>query len=180
MTSTGVAMAGRGIVIGYGAASIFLLSNPIGAGIGIVVGYVIIGGAKYYQMVHKKGNSEKIASISMRLTEQLDKYTESQNKIFQEMDMYNVFDSGKEFTENLEILRAVVIKAEKDAKVDFMEIEEFFSKLKKCYKSLNDEQKIMLRAKDFIQSTGKLLEKASRSKIGQKNGHRNWKCSCYF
>ena len=34
MTSTGVAMAGRGIVIGYGAASIFLLSNPIGAGIG--------------------------------------------------------------------------------------------------------------------------------------------------
>ena len=82
--------------------------------------------------------------------------------------MYNVFDSGKEFTENLEILRAVVIKAEKDAKVDFMEIEEFFSKLKKCYKSLNDEQKIMLRAKDFIQSTGKLLEKASQSKIGQK------------
>ena len=82
--------------------------------------------------------------------------------------MYNVFDSGKEFTENLELLRAVVIKAEKEAKVDFMEIEEFFSKLKRCYKSLNDEQKILLRAKDFIQSTGKLLEKASQSKIGQK------------
>ena len=51
--------------------------------LGIVLGYVIIGGSKYYQMIHKKGNSEKIASISVRLIEQLDKYTDSQNRIFQ-------------------------------------------------------------------------------------------------
>ena len=64
--------------------------------------------------------------------------------------MYDVFDSGKDFTENLEQLRSIVIKAEKDGSTDFMEIEEFFSKLKKCYRSLNDNQKVMLKAQDFL------------------------------
>ena len=82
--------------------------------------------------------------------------------------MYNVFDSGKDFTENLEQLRSIVIKAEKEGNTDFMEIEEFFGKLKKCYKSLNDNQKVMLKAQDFLQSTGKLLEKASQSKMGPR------------
>ena len=51
---------------------------------------------------------------------------------------------------------------------DFMEIEEFFSKLKRVYKNLNNDQKIMLRAKDFLQSTGKLFEKASQAKMTSK------------
>ena len=84
------------------------------------------------------------------------------------MDMYGIFDSGREFTENLESLREIVLKAEKEGKKDFMEIEEFFSKLKRVYKNLNNDQKIMLRAKDFLQSTGKLFEKASQAKMTSK------------
>ena len=50
---------------------------------GIVIGYVIVGGSKLYQMTCKKEDSKKIANISARLTKQLDRYTESQNKLFQ-------------------------------------------------------------------------------------------------
>ena len=50
---------------------------------GIVIGYVIVGGFKLYQMTCKSEHSKKIANISTRLTKQLDRYTESQNKLFQ-------------------------------------------------------------------------------------------------
>ena len=50
---------------------------------GIVIGYAIVGGSKLYQMTCKKEHSEKIANISTKLTKQLDRYTKSQNKLFQ-------------------------------------------------------------------------------------------------
>ena len=65
------------------AARLSLLKKTVFEIAGIVIGYVIVGGSKLYQMTCKKEHSEKIANISTKLTKQLDRYTKSQNKLFQ-------------------------------------------------------------------------------------------------
>ena len=67
---------GHNIWDGYTFITVFEIA-------GIVIGYVIVGGSKLYQMTCNKEHSKQIANISTRLTKQLDRYTESQNKLFQ-------------------------------------------------------------------------------------------------
>ena len=63
MWATGGKMAGRVIVIGCGVASLILLSNPVGAAIGLagtVIGYMVWGGSKVYEMRCEAGASTAI------------------------------------------------------------------------------------------------------------------------
>jgi hypothetical protein len=160
MKSTGGKIIGRGILIGCGVASLFLLSNPIGAAVGItgtVIGYAIMGGSKIYEMRCKKKDAIKIANIYDKVTTELTDYTEAKEKVLKEMDMYDVFESGKEFKDNLELFREIMLRAERQANQDFTNIEEFLTKLKKSYNKLDGKEKAMLNSKSFLATMGTLL-----------------------
>ena len=163
MWSTGAKVAGRGIVIGCGVASLILLSNPISAAAsavvigGTVIGYAIVAGAKAYEMRCKMTHSDKIKSIYKRLTAELDKYTDSYNKVLKELDMYDIFDSGKDFKDNLKLFRGIMERAEEKCGFDFIGIEEFLTKVKKCYNGLDDDKKAHLNAGNFLKCVGALL-----------------------
>ena len=73
------------------------------------------------------------------------------------MDTYDIFDSGKNFNANIETFRQIMIKAEEEANKDFLDVEQFLTKMKKCYRQLDPDQKLMLRAKDFLLGSATLL-----------------------
>ena len=65
--STAVKMVGRGIVLVSGIASIFLLpAAGLGAAVGItgvVVGYVVLGGSKLFEMRCRREQAKKMRDI---------------------------------------------------------------------------------------------------------------------
>ena len=154
-------MAGRVIVIGCGVASLILLSNPVGAAIGLagtVIGYMVWGGSKVYEMRCEAKHAEKLRAIYEKLHEVVNRYTESQDKVLRELDLYLAFESGKDFEETLEIIRNMVVTAEKQAKESFINIKKVLVILEEGYQNMDDEQRDKLTSSDFLHTIGKLMD----------------------
>ena len=163
MWATGGKIGGKGIVIGFGVASLFLLSNPVGAAIGLggtVIGYMVWGGFKVYEMRCEEKHAEKIRAISDKYHTEVDRYTESHKKVMREMDLYSAFETTNDFKENLEMVRNIVERAEKEAKASFIKIKKVLLILEEGYLNMNDEQKERLTSTDFLHTIGKLIDGA--------------------
>ena len=157
-------LVGRGIIICSGILSLCLLPiNPIASAAvgvtGIVIGYAVVAGSKWFEMRSTKKHAERLSSIYEELQKQLDLYTASQENIFRALNDYHVFESGKDFKKNLKIIKDLVEEAEEEANCVgiFDIIEEFLSKLRKAYNNLDEDQRSKLNSKDFLMTMGKLL-----------------------
>ena len=165
MWSTAGKMVGRGIVIGCGIASIILapaagLGAAIGIG-GIVVGYLVYGGSKLYEMKCSRKHAEKLKDISDKVEAEVNRYTESQKKMFSELGTLSAFDAGQGFAENLRLIRDIVERAETEANRFFSNIDEVVAALKKCFNSLSEDKKRNLDAEDFLLTMSSLTKEAS-------------------
>ena len=168
MRSTAGKMVGRGIVIGCGIASIILapaagLGAAIGIG-GIVVGYLVYGGSKLYEMKCSRKHAEKLKDISDKVEAEVNRYTESQKKMFSELGTLSVFDAGQGIAENLRLIRDIVERAETQADRFFPNIDEVVAALKKCFNSLSEDKKRNLDAEDFLTTMSSLTKGASMAR----------------
>ena len=112
-------IAGRGIVLVSGITSVFLLpaaglSAAVGIG-GIAVGYIVLAGCTVYEMRCNRKHAEKLKDISDKVEAEVNRYTESQKKIFSELGTLSAFDAGQGFAENLKLIRDIVERAEMQA-----------------------------------------------------------------
>ena len=165
MWSTGAKIVGRGIIIVSGVVSIFLLSaGGVGAGIGIggiVVGYAVVAGSKAYEMKCSREHANKLKEISDKVEAEVNRYEESQRKVFVVLGHLGAFDAKQKFAVNLEAIRDIVQRAEKEADIFFPNIDGVISKLKACYTSLSEDQKGRLNAEDFLLTMSSLTKGAS-------------------
>ena len=174
MWSTAGKMIGRGIIIGCGLASIILtpaagLGAALGIG-GIVVGYLVYGGSKLYEMKCSREHAKKLKDISDKVEAEVNRYTESQKKMFSELGTLSAFDAGKGFAENLKLIRDIVESAETEANRFFSNIDEVVAALKRCFNSLSEDKKRNLDAEDFLLTMTSLTKEASMpSKVNLGN-----------
>ena len=162
-------LVGRGIIIGSGILSLCLLPIPIASSVvgaaGIVIGYAVLAGSKWYEMKAPKKHSERFSRIYEKLQRQLDRYTESQKTIFGVLNNYHIFEPGKDFKTNLDIIGDLVKTAEKEEKCVgvFDLVEDLLSKLRRTYNKLDEDQRGRLNSNDFLITTAKLLDCAGTS-----------------
>ena len=154
-------MAGRVIVIGCGVASLILLANPVGAAIGLagtLIGYMVWGGSKVYEMRCEEKHAQKLRAIYDKLHTEVNRYTESQNTVLRELDSYyGAFDSGKDFEETLETIRNMVKDAEREANESFINTRRVLISLEQRYLNMSDEQRDRLTSNDFLHTIGQLM-----------------------
>ena len=171
MWSTAGKVIGRGIVIVGGLASIILTIPAVAAlapaglgatcGIGgIIVGYLVWGGSTY-MMNSPQEHAMKLRSIFDDVEVEVNRYTESQRRMFSVLGHLGAFDARQSFAVNLKLIKDVVEKAEMEAETFFPNIEEVISKLKRCYSSLSEDQKGKLNAEDFLVTVSSLVQGSS-------------------
>ena len=151
MWSTGVKMAGRGIVIVSTVVSFFY---PIAA-MGLVVGYLVVCGGKFYKMKCKQNHAERLDDIRAEVRRAVEEYVDSLKNVFSELETLGAFDAEKGFAENLKVIDDIVKKAEDEARMEgidtfFSEIWDVITKLKRRFNKLSPEQKKKLDSKDFL------------------------------
>ena len=117
----------------------------------------------------KKDKAQKMKSIQARLEAELEEYTESQNKVFKELDMYDVFTVGVgvDFKDNLNRIKMIVENAENNSDMHFDDLEEFIVKLKKRFNTLPRNKKDTLMSEDFL-ITMKSLFTDSNCSLGSR------------
>jgi len=168
---------GSTINILVSGAALAILPIPVPSGKGSIIGYAFIGGSKWYEMRCSKEHAEKLASIHKRLHTQLNLYTSSQEKVFKELDKYELFEHGKNFEENLDAIRALVRKAEKQSEEKMVNIKKFLSKLEGRFYELDDNNKENLSSMDFLMSVGRLIGNTvmtQNNKDGGRNKDGSW------
>ena len=167
MWSTGGKILGRGIVIAGGVASIILTCAglaPVGAAVGIggvVVGYLIVGGSKCYEIKCSMARAEKLKGICIKVEKEVNRYTDSQKKVFSELGTLSAFDPAQTFAQNLKMIRDIVDRAEAEANQFFPNIDKVIAGLKECYSSLSADKKKKLDSQDFLVTLSSLTSGAS-------------------
>jgi len=168
---------GSTINILVSGAALAILPIPVPSGAESIIGYAFIGGSKWYEMRCSEEHAEKLASIHKRLHTQLNLYTSSQEKVFKELDKYELFEHGKNFEENLDAIRALVRKAEKQSEEKMVNIKKFLSKLEGRFYELDDNNKENLSSMDFLMSVGRLIGNTvmtQNNKDGGRNKDGSW------
>ena len=152
MVSTTINALGRVIVIGTSIASLVLTpAGGLSVGvIGSIVGYLFVGGSKVYAMSCQEEHVRKLKDIYQKLETEVNRYDASKMKVFSELGKLGAFDAEKSFVENLTKIRAIVTKAEQEAKVFFPEIGKVIEMLKERYNDLPEDKKKNLNSKDFL------------------------------
>jgi len=158
---------GRVINIFSSGVAIAFAVNPVFTTAGITIGYILVGGSRLYEM--KCSNAAKLDSIKERLEKQLDRYIDSQEKVFKDLDKYEVFEHGKNFEENLAAIKALVREAEKQSDEKFSNMKNMLCNLEKIFNNLDDFKKEKLNSEDFLSSVADLLSKWGAGKERGKN-----------
>jgi len=148
---------GRVINILSSGIAIAFAVNPVFTSAGITIGYIVQGGSIWYEMKCYKKHAENLESIQERLQIQLYRYTSSQEKVFKDLEKYEVFEHDKNFEENLAAIKALVREAEKQGGEKFSNMKNLLCNLEIFFNNLEDLKKKTLNSKDFLPSVSNLL-----------------------
>jgi len=152
--------AGRVINILFSGISIVFVANPwtpvVGA-IGVTIGYVISGSSVGYVMWCSTKHAGQLKKIQERVEIQLKCYMSSQEKVFKELDKYEVFEHGRNFEENLAVIKALVRETEKQVGKKLSNMKNLFCNLEIFFNNLEDFKKEKLNSKDFLSSVANVL-----------------------
>lgn len=152
-------VAGRVINIFSSGVAIAFAVNPVLTSAGITIGYIFMGGSRLYEMKCSKDRAENLESIKNQIEKQLDRYTDSQKKVFEDLDNYEVFEHGKNFEENLAEIKALVREAEKQSDEKFSNMKNMLCNLEIFFNNLDDFKKEKLNSECFLSSVADLLWK---------------------
>ena len=172
MKSTGGKIVGRGIIIVSGVTSIILTCAglaPVGAAIGIggvVVGYLCVAGSKYYEITCSRARAQELEEIFFKVEKEVNRYTESQKKVFGELGTLSAFDPTQSFGENLEMIRDIVKRASPKGKF-FPNIGRTIAGLEECFSSLSPDKKEKLNSDDFLVTMSSLTKGTSGVRLGE-------------
>ena len=118
-------------------------------------------------------HAKKLADIYDKVKAQVDRYTESQRKVFHELESLSAFDNGKGFAENLKLIWQLVLSAEEKAGPDkfFPNIRLAVAKLQSCYSVMPEDKKAKLNSENFLSTmsslAGGLASASGGSLIGE-------------
>lgn len=164
-------IVGRTVIIAAGGVSMIMLATPaapLSPVVGLAaaaVGYAIIGGSHIYEMSVKKKHEERFKEIQKELNEQLDKYTYSQSKVFNILNVkMALLTEGEDVKKNLIRIRNIVqaIEDESDG-LCFKELFLFLEKAKAKYMSVPQDQKENLQINDFLLQAKELMSNVTKA-----------------
>ena len=97
---------------------------------GFVIAALVYSGSIFVEKTCNRQHAKKLKDISNKLEEVVNRYTESQKKMFDVLGHSGAFDAGQSFAVNLKLIKDIVEKAEMEAETFFPNIDEVISRVR--------------------------------------------------